>query len=338
MGEKVNAKSFILSTICMVLFPFLFPFWYAKNIKRFAARTRLVYFLGFSWFVIWTLFITVTIAPTRQISYIENSSDIESGYIFADNYEQQSKAYEDTFYERLKNAQPKAERINNESNESVANNANKGSNAGSNTSNSSDSAFSGSSNSQTYNNSSSAMSGITIAEPDGSPYRRADYGSGWNVSTGCNIRSRLLFSQSIVQVQTSDGCLVTYGSWIDPYSGSTLTGNPYRGDGTENDLDIDHIIPLKYVNSHGGYAWSSSQKQSYAKSLSAMNNGVYIAVSSTENRKKGDKGPADYYPSNPNFYCEYSKRWRDIARLYSISLSQRDYNKVEGVLAQCGIN
>lgn len=338
MGEKVNTKSFIFSTICMVLFPFLFPFWYAKNIKRFSTKTKLIYTLGFSWFVIWTLFITALIAPTYQMSYLEYSSDIESGYIFADNYERQSKAYEDTFYERLKNAQLKAEQTNDASNESTANNTDNGSSAESNASGSNDSASSRSSDSQTNNVSSSAMSGIAIAEADGSPYRRADYGSGWNVGTGCNIRSRLLSSQSAVQVQTSDGCLVTYGSWIDPYSGVTLTGNPYQGDGTENDLDIDHIIPLNYVNSHGGYAWSSSQKQSYAKSLSAMNNGVYIAVSSTENRKKGDKGPADYYPSNSNFYCEYSKRWRDIARLYSISLSRRDYNKIEGVLAQCGIN
>lgn len=171
----------------MVLFPFLFPFWCVKNIKRFSTKAKLIYTLGFSWFAIWALFIAILIVPTRQMSYLEYSSDIESGYVFANNYGKQSKTYEDTFYERLKSAQLKDEQINDTSNESIENNTNNGLDVEPNTSNSNNSASSGSSNSQTYNNSSSAMSGITIAEADGSPYRRADYGSGWNVGTGCNI-------------------------------------------------------------------------------------------------------------------------------------------------------
>lgn len=187
---------------------------------------------------------------------------------------------------------------------------------------------------------STAMANITIAEADNSPYTRSDYGSGWEVSgLSCNIRATILQQTSLVATQTAtNGCTVTYGSWIDPYSGAILTGNPYQGDGAANDLDIDHIIPLSYVNSHGGYSWSSSAKIAYGKSVAAMNNGVYLAVSASENRKKGDSGPADYYPSNPDFYCEYSKRWRDTARTYAISLSARDYDKIQGVLAECNIN
>lgn len=185
-----------------------------------------------------------------------------------------------------------------------------------------------------------AMANIVIAEADNSPYNRSDYGSGWDVpGLACNIRATILKQTSLVAVQTAEnGCTVTYGSWVDPYSGATLTGNPYQGDGTANDLDIDHIIPLKYVNAHGGYGWSASDKVAYGKSVTAMNNGVYLAVSASENRKKGDSGPADYYPSNPDFYCEYAKRWRDTARTYAISLSGRDYNKIQGVLVECNIN
>lgn len=129
-----------------------------------------------------------------------------------------------------------------------------------------------------------------------------------------------------------------YGSWVDPYTGQTLTGNPYQGDGAGNDLDIDHIIPLKYVNEHGGAHWTEAQKRSYGASLEAMNNGVYIAVSASENREKSDSGPSEYYPPNPGYRCEYAKKWRDIARLYHISLTQAGYNVVSGVLIECGIN
>lgn len=182
------------------------------------------------------------------------------------------------------------------------------------------------------------MSGIEIAEAANVSYNRDEYQSGWSVGSGCDLRARILQATSTVPVVTSNGCTVTYGSWIDPYSGSTLTGNPYRGDGTDNDLDIDHVIPLGYVNAHGGANWSIEQKKAYGQSLEANNNGVYVAVSASENRRKGDSGPSEYYPPNAAYRCEYAVKWRDIARIYDLSLSQADYDVVLTVLTECGIN
>lgn len=201
-----------------------------------------------------------------------------------------------------------------------------------------------SSNNSNQNTSSTAspsksgpMSGIRIAEAASVPYSRNEYQPNWNAGSGCNIRARILQTTSLIDFQTSNGCTVTYGSWYDAYTGKILTGNPYRGDGTENDLDIDHIIPLNYVNSHGGYNWSSSQKKAYGASLTGMKNGVYLAVSASENRKKSDKGPSEYYPPNSAYRCTYAQKWRDVARIYSIALSNADYIVVKNVLETCGI-
>ena len=201
-----------------------------------------------------------------------------------------------------------------------------------------------SSNNSNQNTSSTAspsksdpMSGIRIAEATSVPYSRNEYQPNWGAGSGCNIRARILQTTSLIDFRTSNGCTVTYGSWYDVYTGKTLTGNPYRGDGTENDLDIDHIIPLNYVNSHGGYNWSSSQKRAYGASLTGMNNGVYLAVSASENRKKSDKGPSEYYPPNSAYRCTYAQKWRDVARIYSIALSNADYVVVKNVLETCGI-
>lgn len=183
------------------------------------------------------------------------------------------------------------------------------------------------------------MAGIAIKEAENVSYERSKYQPNWSVGSGCDIRSRILSSTSTIAVEFgSNGCTVKYGSWNDPYTGQVLTGNPYQGDGTANDLDIDHIIPLNYVNSHGGYYWDDTQKRSYGSSLPAMNNGVYLAVSASENRKKGDKGPASYYPPNPAYRCEYSIKWRDIARTYAITLSLADYNLIANVIISCGGN
>ncbi|MBR2725198.1 hypothetical protein IKE97_00945 [Candidatus Saccharibacteria bacterium] len=187
------------------------------------------------------------------------------------------------------------------------------------------------------NNNDSLMAGVLISEPIDVPYLRKEYQPDWDVGYGCNIRARILQQTSIIAVKTaSNGCTVVYGSWVDPYTGVTLTGNPYRGDdGTSNDLDIDHIIPLKYVNSHGGSNWSKEQKREYGASLTAMNKGVYVAVSASENRKKSDSGPSVYYPPNKYYRCEYAQKWRDIAKDYQIALSRNDYNTVKNVLASC---
>lgn len=291
-----------------------------------------------SWVTPWSAFGSHPYSDTGDSSRFYNTG----------NYQLKSDEYINTVYQRLKDADSSdtpadSTSATSNSSSSTANTTGTSSNSNSTSTTTSPSSAPSATASTTVSNSSSssdAMFGITIAEADQSPYNRNDYGSGWEVSgLACNIRATILQRTSIVTFETSsNGCTVTYGSWVDPYSGATLTGNPYQGDGTSNDLDIDHIIPLKYVNSHGGYAWSSNQKLAYSKSLAAMNDGVYLAVSSSENRKKGDSGPADYYPSNPNYYCEYSRKWRDIARKYAISLSLRDYNKVKGVLAECGIN
>ena len=300
--EQGGKSKNILFLAVAILFPPFFPHYYAKYLAPARPKyQKSIYAVGHAWLFIWLFIIAAALPTPQKPQYEQVGYSSTPSYAFAsDTYAEQSSAYEQKFYAELKKAQP----IKTETKTKTATQSQ------STTSQTPSSTQKQSTKSQTATNTNSAMSGIKIAEADNSPYLRANYGKGWNVGTGCNIRSRLLTAQSTVPVKTSNGCLVTYGSWI---------------------------IPLRYVNQHGGYAWSHTQKQNYGKSLSAMNNGVYIAVSSKENRRKSDQGPADYYPSNPNFYCEYAKRWRNIARTYSISLSQRDYNKVEGVLSQCGI-
>lgn len=180
------------------------------------------------------------------------------------------------------------------------------------------------------------MAGIRITSADNSAYDRKSYYSSWSKISGkCNIRSELLSSASLVDTVKNTNCTVIYGSWQDPYSGVILTGNPYQGDGIENDMEIDHIIPLHYVNQHGGASWSSDKKHEYGSSITGMNSGLYIAVSKTENQKKSDKGPSEYYPENPDYRCEYSQKWHDIALAYDISLEQSDYDIIKSTLETC---
>ena len=340
MDKWSSGGWFVLATVATILVPILFPVWFALYLRRTRKLRKTVVGFGIFYELIWLSAIISSVIPMAQSEIDVPSNTASYGDVIA-SYEEKSDSYVRDFYTRLKQSQVVSEEPDNESKTTVTGGSSlvAAENKSTNVKTKTESAPAEDAAVQQVP--ADSMSGITIAEADGSPYRRKDWGSGWNIGQGCNIRQRLLAEQSKVQVRYGDpenGCLVTYGVWDDLYSYRVLEGNPYQGDGEENDLDVDHIIPLSYVNSHGGYAWSHDRKVSYGKSLEAKNNGVYVAVSSTENRKKGDKGPADYYPANKNFYCEYSIRWRNIARIYGISLSRRDYDKVKRVLAECGVN
>ena len=82
--------------------------------------------------------------------------------------------------------------------------------------------------------------------------------------------------------------------WELPYSGGAVTH--------ARQIDIDHIIPLKWAHGHGADRWSSNQKQTFANDPENL-----LARSASANRRKGAKGPDDWTPEVN--HCEYAKRW-----------------------------
>lgn len=103
------------------------------------------------------------------------------------------------------------------------------------------------------------------------------------------------------------------GSYTDPYTGDKLD---------INDSNFDHIIPLNYVNKHGGAGWSHSKKHQYATDVR-----VGVDVDGAINRDKSDKGPSEWLPdTNIDDYC-YT--WLVIAVSYDIALSPDDVRVIK---------
>jgi hypothetical protein len=69
-----------------------------------------------------------------------------------------------------------------------------------------------------------------------------------------NTRHEILISTSKKQVEfkTEKGCNVAIGEWYDPYSGNSYLDSA--------ELDLDHIVPLKFAHGHGGDIWSRERK------------------------------------------------------------------------------
>lgn len=103
------------------------------------------------------------------------------------------------------------------------------------------------------------------------------------------------------------------GSYTDPYTGDKLD---------IEDSNFDHIIPLNYVNKHGGARWSHSKKHQYATDVR-----VGVDVDGAVNREKSDKGPSAWLPdTNIDDYC-YT--WLVIAVSYDIALSPEDVKVIK---------
>lgn len=129
----------------------------------------------------------------------------------------------------------------------------------------------------------------------------------------------------VVEFKTEKECLVTHGTWLDPYTGKTFHN--------ARKVDVDHVVPLKNAHESGGWAWSKERRRKYANYL--LYNKHLLAVSATENRRKGAKGPDQYLPPLESYHCEYVKIWIRIKKDWELEMSESEEETIESVLANC---
>lgn len=178
---------------------------------------------------------------------------------------------------------------------------------------------------------------IKVKEAENVAYNRDEWKHWISAGSSCwNMREEVLYQQaekgSVVLLDKnkketknkSSACSISSGKWNDLYTGKTFT-NP-------KDIDIDHMIPLKYTATHGGQAWDSKKKEKYANSIDGNH---LIAVSASANRSKSDKGPGSWMPSNKAYHCRYVFDWVTVASKWNISLSKNDVNQIKTTLKGC---
>lgn len=170
----------------------------------------------------------------------------------------------------------------------------------------------------------SKLDKLVVAEPDGSEYKRSDYKHWITIEGSCDARET---SMKMVGFKVDPKtCKPQAGfDYVDPYTGKTIS-DPRK-------LDLDHIIPLGFVNGHGGKSWSAEKKKQYANDVST----VLLPVDASANRQKGDKGPSAWMPSNKVYYCQYGTKWVDIASKYGISITSADKKVLRTAVESCAV-
>ncbi|MBT9385799.1 HNH endonuclease family protein [Pseudooceanicola sp. CBS1P-1] len=167
----------------------------------------------------------------------------------------------------------------------------------------------------------------SASAPEG--YERSFFGGWSDADHDClDTRAELLSSTSLSRAKlSSSGCTVKSGKWIDPYTGKTFR--------TASDLDIDHIVPLKWAWDHGANRWNSAKAERFANDPANL-----VAASASANRSKGAKGPLDWMPGNNAYRCTYIQDFEKLVKSYGLTLSateSRGFARIEsGACPQAG--
>lgn len=138
-------------------------------------------------------------------------------------------------------------------------------------------------------------------------YERNFFGSGWadTDKDGQNTRAETLIDQSTGQVhfRTDKNRIVDRGRWISIFTNDILTN--------ADEVDVDHIFPLKAVWDAGAHSWD------YEKRVAFANDPINLAaVEFALNRSKGAKTPLEWLP--PENQCSYVIRYLRIGLKYKI--------------------
>ena len=154
-------------------------------------------------------------------------------------------------------------------------------------------------------------------------YQRSKFGSWADADRDClNTRHEILLETSRQKPQFSaSGCRVHSGRWLDPYTNRYL----YRAE----QIDIDHLVPLKWAWTHGAWRWPKEKLHTFANDPINL-----IGVSSSANRSKGASGPLQWLPENRRFHCQYISRFLLTVAKYQLQLSATEERAINALLGK----
>lgn len=152
-------------------------------------------------------------------------------------------------------------------------------------------------------------------------YEREAFGAWIDQDDDCqNTRHELLISRSIKGTKLRpDNCLVKSGQWFDPYSGDHIFA--------AIELDIDHLVPLKFAWVHGASHWQTDKLVKFANDPENL-----IITQKTYNRSKGSRGPLEWLPPLDVFRCEYISKFSSIMSNYGLLFKLDEKEKIDNLI------
>ena len=173
-------------------------------------------------------------------------------------------------------------------------------------------------------------------DPRVAPYVRAAFGDSWidTDGNGCNQRDDVLLRDAVpdsVTVAQQGACDhdVLAGSWVDPYTGRTLTFDDLKDPRQAEAVQIDHVVPLAEAWRSGASRWSADRRRVFANDLDEL-----LAVDGPTNASKGDDDPAAWRPRQ-GYQCTYAIRWIQVKARWHLRVDPSERRALAEMLDLC---
>ena len=160
-------------------------------------------------------------------------------------------------------------------------------------------------------------------------YSRNQFGGGWAMSGGCDIREHILArDMANVTTRSPTDCTVLSGTLNDPYTGKTIQFT--RGPETSGAVQIDHVVAI-------GDAWQKGAQQlSFDARVQLYNDPLdLLAVDGPTNEQKGDGDAATWLPPNKSYRCRYVARQIAVKTKYHLWVTQAERDAMQRILGMC---
>ena len=167
--------------------------------------------------------------------------------------------------------------------------------------------------------------GSSISNSEKQKYNRKQF-SHWSDEDGdcMNTRHETLHKLSTSTIILKNKCNVDRGRWIDPYTNQIFY--------SAKNLDVDHLVPLKWAWEHGADKWTAAQRRTFANDERNL-----FAVKASVNRAKGAAGPLTWLPPNTSFHCQYVVQFMRITKFYGFALNLSEASKISKLkVDKCG--
>ncbi|AXE90028.1 hypothetical protein C1703_33875 [Streptomyces sp. Go-475] len=120
-------------------------------------------------------------------------------------------------------------------------------------------------------------------------------------------------------------CRLTGGSWWSYYDQTTVTST--------SGLDIDHMVPLAEAWDSGASAWTARRREAYANDQGQETS--LVAVTSSSNRSKADRDPAQWMPPATDVHCRYTAEWIATKLRWNLTADATEHASLNDLAASC---
>jgi hypothetical protein len=171
----------------------------------------------------------------------------------------------------------------------------------------------------------------------GADYRRAAFGNAWTDTdgNGCNQRDDVLLRDAVTSAphtvarQGSCDHDVLSGTWVDPYSGASITLTDAKQPRQAESVQIDHIVALSVAWRYGARGWTAERRLEFANDLRDL-----VASGGASNQSKGGSDAAQWQPIRPA-QCGYAVRYVTVKAAYALSTDAAEKRALARMLATC---